>query len=48
MKRHMKRWLGAVVGLWIGCAAASASAASLKVASGFDPQTMDPHALALL
>ena len=25
-----------------------ANAASLRIASGFDPQTMDPHALALL
>jgi peptide/nickel transport system substrate-binding protein len=31
------------------CAASvTASAASLRIASGFDPQTMDPHALALL
>ena len=29
-------------------AAGVASAATLRVASGFDPQTMDPHALALL
>ena len=33
----------------LGCvAAASVRAALLRVASGFDPQTMDPHALALL
>ncbi|SHM42225.1 ABC transporter substrate-binding protein [Rhizobacter sp. OV335] len=48
MERNVKRWLLAIVGLWIGCAAGLASAASLRVASGFDPQTMDPHALALL
>ena len=28
--------------------AGAAPAASLRIASGFDPQTMDPHALALL
>ena len=28
--------------------AGSAGAASLRIASAFDPQTMDPHALALL
>ena len=27
---------------------ASAAPASFRIASGFDPQTMDPHALALL
>jgi peptide/nickel transport system substrate-binding protein len=30
------------------CAAMSAQAAPLRIATGFDPQTMDPHALALL
>lgn len=30
------------------CAAVAAQAATLRVASAFDPQTMDPHALALL
>jgi peptide/nickel transport system substrate-binding protein len=29
-------------------AAAPAAAKTLRFASGFDPQTMDPHALALL
>ncbi|MBL8289917.1 MAG: hypothetical protein JNL85_18170, partial [Rubrivivax sp.] len=29
-------------------AAAPASAQALRIASAFDPQTMDPHALALL
>jgi peptide/nickel transport system substrate-binding protein len=32
--------------LWLLCAAAHA--APLRIASGFDPQTMDPHGLALL
>ena len=33
----------------LACLAACASfAAPLRIASGFDPQTMDPHALALL
>ena len=30
-----------------GAAAAPAQAATLRIASAFDPQTMDPHALAL-
>ncbi len=30
------------------CAASASFAAPLRIASGFDPQTMDPHALALL
>ncbi|HJW11034.1 MAG TPA: ABC transporter substrate-binding protein, partial [Albitalea sp.] len=35
--------------LCLACAAANpAGAATLRIASGFDPQTMDPHALALL
>ena len=34
--------------LWLASALAGAGAAPLRVASGFDPQTMDPHALALL
>ena len=37
---------------WLLCVAlvagSNAQAATLRVASGFDPQTMDPHALALL
>lgn len=34
---------------WLACLAASATfAAPLRIASGFDPQTMDPHAVALL
>lgn len=38
--------------VWLLCAALAcgggARAATLRIASGFDPQTMDPHALALL
>src|SRR5213593_2801061 len=35
--------------LWLACLATlPANAAALRIASGFDPQTMDPHALALL
>ena len=40
----MKRLLALVA----VCLTACAHAASLRVVSGFDPQTMDPHALALL
>jgi len=32
----------------LSCAALPALATTLRIASGFDPQTMDPHALALL
>src|SRR5881628_1736444 len=34
--------------LALSCATLPAHATSLRIASGFDPQTMDPHALALL
>ena len=35
--------------LWLACLATNVVlAAPLRIASGFDPQTMDPHALALL
>ena len=45
------RWLIARQGLvamalWTACGVSSS--ATLRVASAFDPQTMDPHALALL
>ncbi|MBI5255997.1 MAG: ABC transporter substrate-binding protein [Burkholderiales bacterium] len=42
--RYLTRLCAAVL-LW---AALTAQATVLRVASGFDPQTMDPHALALL
>ncbi len=43
-RRHLRNIL-----LWLACLAANvALAAPLRIASGFDPQTMDPHALALL
>jgi peptide/nickel transport system substrate-binding protein len=42
------RWLRTIL-LGLACGAAlPGSAATLRIASGFDPQTMDPHALALL
>jgi peptide/nickel transport system substrate-binding protein len=44
----MTRWLRTIL-LCLACGAAlPAPAATLRIASGFDPQTMDPHALALL
>ena len=43
----MNRTLTAVVALLLTLAGV-AQAATLRIASGFDPQTMDPHALALL
>jgi peptide/nickel transport system substrate-binding protein len=36
------------VALALGLAAGAAHAATLSIATAFDPQTMDPHALALL
>jgi peptide/nickel transport system substrate-binding protein len=44
--RRAHHWLGA--GLLALASVAPSHAATLRVASGFDPQTMDPHALALL
>ena len=44
----MKSLVRHAVAAFVLVAAASAPAAPLRVASGFDPQTMDPHALALL
>ncbi|MBI3156709.1 MAG: ABC transporter substrate-binding protein [Burkholderiales bacterium] len=41
---RLARWLGVLL-LAAGCAA---QAATLRIASAFDPQTLDPHALALL
>lgn len=43
----MRRFLASLL-LLAGLQAAAVQAATLRVASGFDPQTMDPHALALL
>jgi peptide/nickel transport system substrate-binding protein len=40
----MMRWLAAALALWAGLAAA----VPLRIASAFDPQTLDPQALALL
>ena len=38
----------AALALWLVAGVGGAGAAPLRIASGFDPQTMDPHALALL
>lgn len=43
-----KRYLFCATLAWLLCAVAGVQAAALRVASAFDPQTMDPHALALL
>jgi peptide/nickel transport system substrate-binding protein len=43
----VRRWLS-IVALLFAAGTGAAQAASLRVASAFDPQTMDPHALALL
>ena len=51
MTRTRRRRLpGLCLALWIAGAAAAglAQAATLRIASAFDPQTMDPHAVALL
>jgi peptide/nickel transport system substrate-binding protein len=44
----VKRLLKYVLSLLVAAACAVVHAAPLRIASGFDPQTMDPHALALL
>ena len=47
----MKRLVPALLALLIGATVATSAAAaavSLRIATAFDPQTMDPHALALL
>lgn len=41
-------WLRRVLGALLLAAACGAPAATLRIATAFDPQTMDPHALALL
>jgi peptide/nickel transport system substrate-binding protein len=46
-RRLARVLVGAVAALALA-AAAAAQAATLRIASAFDPQTMDPHALALL
>ena len=51
MTRTRRRRLpGLCLALWIAGAAAAglAQAATLRIASAFDPQTMDPHAVSLL
>ena len=45
----MRALMRPLIAAWLAVVAASAGvAAPLRIASGFDPQTMDPHALALL
>lgn len=44
----MRRLFSLLLAALLAAAAWSAQAAPLRIASGFDPQTMDPHALALL
>ncbi|MBP7914177.1 MAG: ABC transporter substrate-binding protein [Vitreoscilla sp.] len=44
----LPRLRAALVGATLAACSLAAPAATLRVASGFDPQTMDPHALALL
>jgi peptide/nickel transport system substrate-binding protein len=44
-----RRWRSVAIVLFAACvSASSALAATLRFASGFDPQSLDPHALALL
>src|SRR5262245_28515786 len=43
----MRRLLWALC-VCVACVVGAVQAAPLRIASGFDPQTMDPHALALL
>jgi peptide/nickel transport system substrate-binding protein len=45
---HSMRWLGTIVALTLCVGWGAAHAVTLRIASAFDPQTMDPHALALL
>jgi len=46
--RGMLRWVAALCIAWVAGGWTAAGAASLRVASAFDPQSMDPHAVALL
>lgn len=48
LRRLLRRAAGWLAGGLIGLAALPTPAATLRVATGFDPQSMDPHALALL
>ena len=48
-QQRLRGWLaGGLLGLAAWSATPATSAATLRVASGFDPQSMDPHAIALL
>src|SRR5262245_27059912 len=44
----LRTWVHRTVLAMLAAASVAAQAATLRVASAFDPQTMDPHALALL
>ena len=44
----MAHWRRLLIASLLIAACAAGRAAPLRIASGFDPQTMDPHALALL
>ncbi|MEP7294670.1 MAG: ABC transporter substrate-binding protein [Burkholderiales bacterium] len=44
----MNAWVTRIVALALCAAAGTANAVTLRIASAFDPQTMDPHAIALL
>jgi peptide/nickel transport system substrate-binding protein len=44
----MIRCLVVMLALWLTSAGSAATAQTLRIASAFDPQTQDPHALALL
>ena len=46
--RPRQRWLGLVAAASAFLVAASAQAVTVRIATAFDPQTMDPHAVALL
>jgi len=48
MMRSIGLWLRVALALVLAAGAATANAATLRIASAFDPQTMDPHAIALL
>ncbi len=52
LARVRRRWLSAVSAVMLGCLLAAtgmpAAAQTVRIATAFDPQTMDPQALALL
>ena len=48
MMRSIGLWLRIALALVLAAGVVTANAATLRIASAFDPQTMDPHAIALL